>query len=135
MVKRMLVAAVVMALLAAVVTPVFATGSGEGGGKTAADWPKRDVTIVVPFAAGGVTDLTTRLMAQSLQKQWGVNVNVENRPGGSSLTGISSGRLHHGMQLAHRGDHPVHDGHVHSDERLYPPVQSRGFVLHDVDQD
>ena len=84
--KRLVLAAAVLLLLAVVIAPVFATGSGEG----TKDWPTRDVTIVVPFAAGGVTDLTTRLMAQSLQSQWGVNVVVENKPGGSSLTGISA---------------------------------------------
>ncbi len=47
----------------------------------ASDYPNRPVRIVVGFAAGGGTDLTTRTMQPKLQQTLGVSVVVDNRPG------------------------------------------------------
>jgi tripartite-type tricarboxylate transporter receptor subunit TctC len=44
------------------------------------DWPARPVTIVVPFGAGGNTDMMARLAAQDLSQKFGQNFIVENRP-------------------------------------------------------
>jgi tripartite-type tricarboxylate transporter receptor subunit TctC len=55
----------------------------------AADWPARSVTVVVPFAAGGNTDMMARLGAQHLSNKLGQTFVVENRPGagGALATG------------------------------------------------
>jgi tripartite-type tricarboxylate transporter receptor subunit TctC len=55
----------------------------------AADWPSRPVTIVVPFGAGGNTDMMARLAAQHLSAKFGQSLVVENRPsaGGALATG------------------------------------------------
>ena len=45
-------------------------------------WPKGLVRIIVPLAAGGIADVTTRAMAAELERQIGQTVLVENRPGG-----------------------------------------------------
>jgi tripartite-type tricarboxylate transporter receptor subunit TctC len=45
------------------------------------------VTLVVPFAAGGTTDLVARLLADNLAKRWGATVIVENRPGAGANIG------------------------------------------------
>jgi tripartite-type tricarboxylate transporter receptor subunit TctC len=50
-------------------------------------FPARTVTIVVPFGAGGPTDLTARLVAEKLQPRWGQNVIVDNRPGAGGNVG------------------------------------------------
>jgi tripartite-type tricarboxylate transporter receptor subunit TctC len=56
----------------------------------AADWPSRSVTVVVPFAAGGNTDMMARLGAQHLSAKLGQTFVVENRPsaGGALGTGM-----------------------------------------------
>ena len=46
----------------------------------AADWPTRAVTVVVPFAAGGNTDMMARLGAERLTARFGQSFVVENRP-------------------------------------------------------
>lgn len=52
-----------------------------------ATWPARPVTIVVPFAAGGVTDILARFYAQKLATRTGGAFNVENRAGGNGTIG------------------------------------------------
>jgi tripartite-type tricarboxylate transporter receptor subunit TctC len=47
----------------------------------AQDYPARTVTILVPFAAGGGTDLIARAVAQKLEQRLGKSFVIENRPG------------------------------------------------------
>jgi len=50
-------------------------------------WPQRQVNVVVPFAAGGSTDLIARILAPHLQAKFGTPVVVENRPGAGGSIG------------------------------------------------
>ena len=50
-------------------------------------YPAKSVRILVGFAPGGSTDLTARLFAQELNKLWGTQVVVDNRPGASGMIG------------------------------------------------
>lgn len=62
--------------------------------EAAAEWPEDDIRLVVPYAAGGTTDITSRKVADLLQRELGVNVIVENRPGAGST--IATARLARG---------------------------------------
>jgi tripartite-type tricarboxylate transporter receptor subunit TctC len=48
---------------------------------SAQNWPSKPIKLVIPFAAGGTTDILGRLLAQQLTKDLGQNVIVENKPG------------------------------------------------------
>jgi tripartite-type tricarboxylate transporter receptor subunit TctC len=51
------------------------------GGALAQDYPARSVTILVPFAPGGGTDLLARAVGQKLEEKHGKSFLIENRPG------------------------------------------------------
>lgn len=48
-------------------------------------YPTRAIDIIVPWAPGGSTDLTSRVMADYLKKKWGVPVNIINKIGGAGV--------------------------------------------------
>lgn len=50
-----------------------------------AKYPARPIEIIVPFNAGGSTDLTARITAAYLSKKWNSPVNVVNKPGGNTV--------------------------------------------------
>jgi tripartite-type tricarboxylate transporter receptor subunit TctC len=56
----------------------------------AADWPTRPVTIVVPFAPGGATDIVARLVAEELRQQFNQSFVVQNRTGAAGNIGLES---------------------------------------------
>ncbi len=56
----------------------------------AADYPARPVQVIVPYNAGGGTDLAARVLAQSLEKYLGGTVIVRNQPGGGGSIGTSA---------------------------------------------
>src|SRR5215472_13197398 len=58
-----------------------------GGLAVAQEWPAKPITLVVPFAAGGTTDLVGRPLAQSLAARLGQSVIVDNRAGAGGTIG------------------------------------------------
>ena len=55
----------------------------------AQDYPTRAITIIVPFAAGGPTDVVTRLVSEQISKTLGQPVVVENVVGAGGTTGAT----------------------------------------------
>ncbi|SNT73526.1 tripartite tricarboxylate transporter substrate binding protein [Paracoccus seriniphilus] len=56
-------------------------------GATAGDYPDRPISMTVPWAAGGGTDVVARIVAAGLEEQLGAPVNVVNRTGGGGVVG------------------------------------------------
>jgi tripartite-type tricarboxylate transporter receptor subunit TctC len=75
---------------------VLATGGAAlslpfvAGASAQTQWPTRVVKVVVPFAAGGTTDILGRLMAQKLSEEYGQQFIVENKAGAGGNLGADS---------------------------------------------
>lgn len=69
---------------------------GFGGTAAAQDaangFPSRPVRFIVPFSAGGGTDIVARAIAQKLSEKWGQTVLVENRAGATGSIGLNAAR-------------------------------------------
>src|SRR6201986_4351927 len=76
-----------MRTLAAIVFSWLLLGSGLAAPANAEEFPVRTIRIVVPFPAGGTTDILARFVAQYLGEKLGVNTIVENRAGASGTIG------------------------------------------------
>jgi tripartite-type tricarboxylate transporter receptor subunit TctC len=77
---RSLAAAMIFALAAALQS---GTASAEG-------FPERRITMVVGFGAGGMTDVTSRILANRLEKLLGTTIVVENKAGAGGTLAIKS---------------------------------------------
>ena len=62
-------------------------GSAAHAQTAAAPFPNKPIKIVVPFPAGGTSDVLARIFGQKITESWGQPVVVENRPGSSGNLG------------------------------------------------
>ena len=80
-------------------------------------WPERSITLIVPFAAGGASDVSSRIMADVMSKHLGQSVIIENVAGAGGATGSLRGKNakpdgytigfgHMGTHAACGGDQP-----------------------------
>jgi len=73
--------AIGLAAGALVLTSCGGDGGGGGGGGAAEGYPDGEITIVVPFSAGGPTDTVTRLIAEPMSEELGQQIVVQNVEG------------------------------------------------------
>jgi tripartite-type tricarboxylate transporter receptor subunit TctC len=66
---------------------VFATLAASPA--AAQDYPNRTIRMIVPFGAGGPTDVFTRALGEELRKALGQSIVLENRPGAGTIIGTS----------------------------------------------
>ena len=62
-------------------------------------WPSRPVTMILPFAAGGGTDLLARALAQDLGERFGQQFVVDNRAGAGGNVGAACRRQSRSRRL------------------------------------
>jgi tripartite-type tricarboxylate transporter receptor subunit TctC len=72
-------------LAAALTTSAFSSAA-----QTAANYPNKPIKIIVPFLAGGTTDILARAVAGELTKAWNASVIVENKPGAGGNVGADA---------------------------------------------
>jgi tripartite-type tricarboxylate transporter receptor subunit TctC len=74
------------------VCAVLAIGLSFAGESRAADnYPDHKIRLIVPFAAGGPTDVIARMVAEQLSNAWGQQLYVENMPGAGGNLGVETG--------------------------------------------
>src|SRR5687768_2116310 len=74
-----------MARLSALLLALLLTATA-GVAHAQTDYPARSVKLVVPFAAGGPTDVVARILADMLSVRWGgQSIVIENRPGAGTI--------------------------------------------------
>lgn len=66
---------------------VVIAGTWSIGAHAADNYPSKPIRIVVPYPAGGGTDIVARLISTQLTQRWGQPVIVENKPGASGILG------------------------------------------------
>lgn len=89
----LLLAGLMMVSLCACAQTGESSTKEEKESKTASvDFPKKNkqVNIIVPYAAGGVSDATMRVFAPQLEEELGVNVTISNITGASGIVGLTS---------------------------------------------
>jgi tripartite-type tricarboxylate transporter receptor subunit TctC len=69
-----------------VALPVLALAASLASAQSTS-FPSKSVRVVVPFAAGGTTDIVTRILAQRLSESWGQQMIVDNRAGAGGNIG------------------------------------------------
>lgn len=85
--RALLAAAAVLPLLTATACGGLGGSSDSGAGGGGGDYPDRNIDIVVPFAAGGPTDTVTRLVADPMSEELGVQTVVQNVEGAGGTVG------------------------------------------------
>ncbi|MSO77019.1 MAG: tripartite tricarboxylate transporter substrate binding protein [Alphaproteobacteria bacterium] len=73
--------------LAAILVPALVLGSA--GAATAADFPTRPITLIVPWPAGGSADIQLRVLASAASKHLPQPIVIENKPGGTGVVGVA----------------------------------------------
>ena len=71
-------------LIPALAVSVFALPASNAAAQA---YPAKNITIIMPYSAGGSSDLLTRAMAKLLGEAWGRQIIVDNRPGASGMIG------------------------------------------------
>ena len=73
-------------------TVLFAAACGmlAASGAFAQAFPSKPVRLVVPYPAGGVADVMSRIIAERISANWGQSVIVDPRPGGDGIIGTET---------------------------------------------
>src|ERR1700688_316689 len=76
-----------IAAVALIALAIGATAPARAQDLDAANYPNRPIHIIVPFPAGGPTDILSRIVGNEMTASWGQTVVIENRPGADTAIG------------------------------------------------
>jgi tripartite-type tricarboxylate transporter receptor subunit TctC len=76
--------------LALWVTLTIVPATAQSPANDAANFPSRAIRIVVPFPAGGPSDIVARIIGQKMSEDWAQPVVIENRPGANTIIGAQA---------------------------------------------
>ena len=82
--KRLLLAAFLLSLL------IVPAGAQTASNSDATSYPNRPIRIIVPFPAGGPSDVLARIIGQRLSEDWKQPVLIENRVGANTVIGAQA---------------------------------------------
>ena len=77
-------------LIAVLLALSLPAGASAEEGREATSFPNRPIHIIVPFPAGGPSDLVARLIGQRMAEDWGQPVVIDNRPGANTVIGAQA---------------------------------------------
>ncbi|MFD6952083.1 hypothetical protein A6A08_02650 [Nocardiopsis sp. TSRI0078] len=90
---------------AALAVTALTAGCADRGGvsEDTTDYPSQDITLVVPYDAGGASDLAARTLAAEMEESLGQSIIVENRSGGAGSVGLQdlAGRAADGYSIGY----------------------------------
>jgi tripartite-type tricarboxylate transporter receptor subunit TctC len=72
------------------VLAVLAIWAGAAAAQEASSFPTRPIHIIVPFPAGGPSDIVARVIGQKMSEDWGQPVVIDNRPGANTIIGAQA---------------------------------------------
>src|SRR5512136_1214009 len=72
-----------------IITSIFFITFAWGFSAVAAEYPTKAVTLIIPYPAGGSTDVTTRALGSIAKKYIDQPIIIENKPGGGSVVGTT----------------------------------------------
>ncbi|CAG7633104.1 hypothetical protein PAESOLCIP111_03446 [Paenibacillus solanacearum] len=89
--RTLLAASMVLSVAALTACGAKTDSAASGAQGKKADFPKKAVTLIVPYAAGGGTDATARALAKAAEKHLGQPITVVNKTGGGGAVGMTEG--------------------------------------------
>lgn len=81
---------IILSLALVICISVVMVGCAKDEVKTGAGYPTKPITMIVPYGAGGTTDLTGRQLAIQMEKQLGQSITVVNQAGASGSVGAKT---------------------------------------------
>ena len=96
-------------LLLRVFASTIAIGFAAGPATAQSDYPRRQITVIVPFAAGGPTDIVARIVSEHMSRTLGQQLIVENIVGAAGTTASTRAKNAnpdgYTIEMGHMGTH------------------------------
>jgi tripartite-type tricarboxylate transporter receptor subunit TctC len=93
----------------AILIAAAALGLAASGAQAQPNWPTRPITMIVPFAAGGPTDVVARIVSEHMSRTLGQQIVIENVAGAGGTTGITRAKQAspdgYTIAMGHMGTH------------------------------